>query len=410
MTSSLDSKPFFAARAVAIGLDSHVLTCLKNAGVTTLAEMAFWCTYQLGASDDTVLIKAASDALGIDPVPAKTMIGIRRLHYEARTIFVSDLRQKVVSTEDDAPKRVPAAERAARFEEQKVRLVGLTLDGVHECSHALLDAVMQQYEHDELKWLNIGSCTSRHQELSGLKKDAHFSLNAEGQLRLSPSSVTAVADITTELKVLQAFTRRSLAYDQAGLISYSVHTNWINQIFKAMARSVPDNFNMVTVQQCLDADKELFAKMSDACRSGIVPLPGSPRPLDLALEKFRNHPDVLYFILPLPKGAKQSFGSADNQKAGGDDANKKRKFENFGGKASGKGGKGAKGKKGKGDARMPEGCVNRTKEGKNICFRFNCKVGCKYAKPGKTCIRGLHVCAKQGCQEPHSAEVCTKAA
>ena len=415
MTSTLDSKPFFASRARSIGLEDHVLRCLETAGVTTLAQLAFWCTYQPGSSDDSILVKAVADALGIDPVPAKTLIAPRRLHYEAHTVFVSDLRQKVVATEEDQPKRIPAAERAARYNEQKLRLPGLPLDGVHECSHALLDSVMQQYEHDECKWISLGSCTSRAQEQMGARKDAAFSLQSDGQLRIQPAKVTATADVSTDLKVKQAFTRRGLAYDQAGLIDFSTHSRWVEQMFKAMERAVPEHFGNITVQQCLDADKELWRLMADECRAGVVPSAGGAKPLDAALEKFRTHSDVLYFILPFSKRtAVASSSSTTLTLPDAEISNRKRKREeNEKRKGDGKGKKGKKGGgkniKGAGDTRMPDGCVNKTKTGQNICFRFNSPGGCTFNnRAGGSCSRGAHVCARPNCGEAHSAVACNK--
>ena len=186
MATSLDSKPFFAARAKAIGLDDHVIQCLQAAGVNTLAAMAFWCTYQPGSPDDSVLVKASADAIGVDPVPPGATIAIRRLHYESRTMFVADLRNRVVATDEDQPKRIPAAERASRHHDQKTRIAGLIMEGCYECSHALLDSVMQQYEHDEVRWIGLTCCTSREQELAGQKRDAYFALNSEGQLKVAP--------------------------------------------------------------------------------------------------------------------------------------------------------------------------------------------------------------------------------
>ena len=71
MATSLDSKSFFEARAKAIGLEDHVVRSLQHAGVSTLAGMAFWCTYQPGAQDDSVLVRATADAIGVDPVPPR---------------------------------------------------------------------------------------------------------------------------------------------------------------------------------------------------------------------------------------------------------------------------------------------------------------------------------------------------
>ena len=275
---------------------------------------------------------------------------------------------------------------------------------------------MRQFEHDEVKWLHISSCTSREQELASIKKDSFLALAAGGQLKVTPPKNLAVSDVTTDLKVQQAFTRRGLAYDQSGLMTFSVHARWVEQLFKAMARSVPENFSNVTVQQRLDADKELFLKVADHCRAGIVPIAGQPRPLDIAVEIYRNHTDVLCFTVPFSKRSSASSSSigppavsSTTTLVSQELSNRKRKRD---AKAAGKGSKGkaGKGKGGKGDVRMPEGCLNKTSSGKNICFRFNSSVGCSFGKPGGTCMRGSHVCARPGCEAAHSAVNCNKGA
>eukprot|EP00971_Amphidinium_carterae_P334664 6470075-Amphidinium_carterae.1 len=56
------------------------------------------------------------------------------------------------------------------------------------------------------------------------------------------------------------------------------------------------------------------------------------------------------------------------------------------------------GKKGKGGSKgtqPPPGVLPRTSDGKNICFAFNSQSGCGFAKPGKRCNRGYHLCGRK---------------
>ena len=52
---------------------------------------------------------------------------LKRLIFEAQTLSVAELRASV-QTGDDVPKKLPAAERSLRLEQQKARLAGLPLD------------------------------------------------------------------------------------------------------------------------------------------------------------------------------------------------------------------------------------------------------------------------------------------
>ena len=410
MSLSLDSEAFFANRARSVGLtDAHIVS-LKNAGVSTMAQLTFFCTFQPGAVDDTPLKDAVTDALALDPAPGAIMIGMRRLHYEAHAMFISDLKAKVTATDEDAPKRIPIAERASRHEEQKNRLNGLRLEGELECSYTTLDLVMQQFERNELKYVTLNLCTSREQEQAGFKKDAVLTLDSEGQIRIKPSSISAKVDTSTDFRIFQAFNRRGLAYDQAQLITYSVRAKWVDSLFAAMQRKPPDGFLPVSFQQVMTSDKELWKKLIEETRSGIVPDAVGNKPIDGAIAKWASSPEIMFFLMPMQgraanidyerpwKGDGKGYGKSRQGK--GDsfrDSPKGRKGGGKGGKSSGK----------QDRPRMPEGCEPRTKKGERICIAFNTTNGCKHSKPGQKCHAGLHICAKPSCQGNHSAIGCT---
>ena len=172
MSASIESKAFFLSRCQALGFTQVQIEQLKDAGVATMGSMTFYCSYQPGSSDEAPLVKAAVSTFNKDPPESALMIALRRLHYEAHAMFISDLKNRVSATEDEAPKNMPVEERAARHKDQQARLTGISIQGEMECSHALLDLVMQQYEKNELKHVPISQCTSREQELAGYKKDA----------------------------------------------------------------------------------------------------------------------------------------------------------------------------------------------------------------------------------------------
>ena len=385
-----------------------MVTKLIDAGVTSLANMAFFTTYQPGAHDDAPLVQSITKALNLDPVPGNVLIAIRRLHYESHAMYVADLKLKVSATEEDLPKKMPTAERAARHAEQKVRLKGVIIEGEFECSHTLLDAVAQQFERDELKYVPVSSCTTREQELVGVRKESQLSLDSEGQLKIKPSTSLAVADNGTDLKLKNSLTRRGLAYDQAGLLDFLVHAKWVEKLFATQARSSPPGYRPISINQMLEADRALWKKMADHCRSGIVPTPGGPRPLDEALEKFMDCSEVVYFLLPLPGSSSQAESSSSFGPA------RDRRHDNRSGPKGGKGGSKGKSKsssKGPGlnleALGWPPGVTPKLKDGRHLCFNFNGRSGCKFAKPGGRCRAGFHYCARNGCEGKHSATSCS---
>ena len=418
MSLTVDSKPYFESRAKSIGFNDAQLAALAASGVDSMAAMTFYCNYQPSAVDDKPLIDAVTKTFGADPPEPQVLIMIRRLHFEAHAIFLSDMKSRVTATEDDAPKKIPVAERASRHATQQAKLSGIRLEGEMECSHSLLDTVMQQFERNELKHVPLNLCTSRDQEQSGHKKDSQLVLDGDGQIKVKPGTSLAKADTSTDFRIYQAFNRRGVAYDQANLMEYMVHLKWVDYLFSAMQRRVPDNFNPVSLQQVLTADRELWKRLADETRAGICPDVANGRPLDAAMATWSTHPEVLFFLLPTPSssgskrdndGGKGSYSRADNGRQYQDRRSSPKGKGNYfkGGKGKGKG---DKGKQYNAFTALPSGCVSQTDDGNRLCFGFNSSRGCTYAKVGDKCSRGVHLCARAGCFGKHSALACTKAA
>ena len=406
MASSLESKAFFEMRCKTVGLSDDLVKKLVDSGVTNLASMVFFANYQPGNPDDTPLITATTRALQLDPLPNAVVIAVRRLHYEAHAMYVADLKLKVSATEDDLPKKMPNAERSARHIEQKGRLKGICLEGEYECSHSLLDAVVQQFDRDELKYICLSLCTTRDQEITGHKRDAALSIDSDGQLKLKPSQSMAIADTSTELRLKNAMVRRAIAYDQAGLVDFEVLNKWTEKLFAILMRVPPPGYRTVTLNQMIEADRVLWKRLADVCRTGIAPAPGAPRPLDDAVAKMMDSPEVSYYLLPLPN-SRADYGPQrfhDHEK----------RYTPKGQKG-GKGGKGRGGKgfEGKGKQALnaeefgwPAGAQMKTKDGAQFCFAFNDRRGCKYAKVGQRCKFGMHLCCRSGCEGKHSGWQC----
>jgi hypothetical protein len=184
-----------------------------------------------------------------------------------------------------------------------------------------------------------------------------------------------------------------LAYDQVGLIGFEILSSWIEFLFKQLMRSPPENYQQVSMDQILSADKQLFIALASLTRTGITAL--GRRPLEDCFPEARADPQVAMLLMPLPLSG----------------AGQKRKLEAVwtepvqqqyqGGKAKGKGkgrgkGKGkGKAKEGKGRTQMPDelrGMHFRTPNGDSICFGYNMAAGCNVPY-----CRNKHVCCKPGC-------------
>ena len=391
MSAVLDSNSLFRARCEEIGMSVGSLTSLITAGIDTFAKLAFSSSYQPGSQDDRSLLQVLTDACGGIATSPSDQACLRRAFFEAATMSMAELRTKVDRSEEGVTRKIPQPERASRYAAQCVKLAGMVLTGELECAHSLLDDVSQQREDGVLKYLSPSQCPKREQELCGLKRTS-------GPL---PKDIPATADVSTELRMRSALLRRSLAYDQAGLIDYAVSVSWLDYIFAQMMRLPPDsNFQAVSMAQILQADKQLFIVVAGLSRNGIAPTSAGVRPLDAMVAAARADPQVAALLQPLPCGS----------------ANKRQKLQTgsvphppqpFAGversKGSGKGntGRGKSAGKGKGARKgtMPEalrGMHFKTPSGESICYGYNLPGGCD-----REACRNKHVCCMPGCYALH---------
>lgn len=152
--------------------------------------------------------------------------------------------------------------------------------------------------------------------------------------------------------------------------------------------------------------------MAADCIAGITAVPGQPLPLDVAMEKYMIHADILNYMQPMPgKGA----GQGSQRTKGKGRAAPYDQQNDQPGKGKGQGrnkgqGKGrGKDRKGMGKRGKNKGCSPMTPDGKYICFGFNSPSGCHEQVTDGKCYRGWHLCGKAGCHGPHSMIGCAAA-
>ena len=123
----------------------------------TFGKLAFCSAYRPGQSDEAPLMQALAAILGRavrdDEAPA-----LRRLHFEASTMIMSDMKSRVERTDASEPKRLPMAERTARLERQKTDLVGVVINQDNEPSHQLVDRVFNSSRTDVWFGFRGSSC------------------------------------------------------------------------------------------------------------------------------------------------------------------------------------------------------------------------------------------------------------
>ena len=298
----------------------------------------------------------------------------------------------------DPPKQVPLAERMLRLKRQHDELKGVIIDSHSEPAHSLIDKIQSMLEENCLSYLGLEKCMSREQEIVKDKAEPVLAFNNDGNIRLSKRSVDLQCDVAGETKLRNALTRRSLAFDQVGVLSFTAMELWHNTMFRALQKQPPAGYKFVSIQQVLAADKELFTIVSQHSRGELRIVAGSPAPLDAFFQKYMDSSEVVCYMNPLP--ASQQSNPPVKDKAA----------ENPGG-VKGKGDNPRKGKgKGKGPSiadllkNMPNNCVSKMPDGKFLCLRYH--TGQCYHQRKKRCNNGLHKCYFKGCHKDRPYSEC----
>ena len=135
----------------------------------------------------------------------------------------ADLKNRLERRDDDAPKKLPAAEREERRQALATRLGrGLLIEGRSEPANALVDAAAQMYEDDCLRSMPWGVCTHRLAEVSGERRVEYLAPDRQGYLRVCERTSLGSADASDLLAVMQCLLRRGMAADIAGCVSFDV--------------------------------------------------------------------------------------------------------------------------------------------------------------------------------------------
>ena len=109
-----------------------------------------------------------------------------------------------------------------------------------------------------------------------------------------------LADTASDLKWKMGMDRRGLAYDQASVLSHSVHTRWVSLLIQHKHRTPPHGYTPVTWNQLHNADTELFMLAAQAARGGVRPDIRGDKPLDKLFEQLMVDSRVTFFLMPMP--------------------------------------------------------------------------------------------------------------
>ena len=299
---AIDSKVAFANRALELGIAEAEIDALKGVNITSYATYAYCCNFQPGQADDAPLTAFLTTTLGAEP-SASVASKFRRLFFEAHALSLEDLKSRAERSESSEARVIPLAEKMDRIRLQKERLAGISFTPQSEPSHSLIDKVCQQLDDNVVSYIELQKCTSRQDETLHAKTDTALSLDLSGSLKLSKRQKLEDTNVTGEHRLRQAFLRRNLAYDLAGIGTFSVMDLWTQKLFEKMNEAPLANYRSISAEQILNADKALWVKLSNETRGQLQPKTGDPKAFDTAFQKFSEHPEVLQHMCPLQSSA-----------------------------------------------------------------------------------------------------------
>ena len=103
-----------------------------------------------------------------------------------------------------------------------------------EVAHHIYDVINGTLEADTLKYLSPSKCITRMHELTSAKPSKELRLDASGHgITVTDTQPDQCCSLCIELDVLEAMSRKSLAFDAAGLIDYGVFQKWIKLSFQS---------------------------------------------------------------------------------------------------------------------------------------------------------------------------------
>ena len=426
----IDSIAAFADRCQKFGLDDPMIDMLKQNRLCSYGAFANVARFNPAATDDQPLSDSIEAISGTKPT-ALQMVHLRRLHFESYALTVAETKLRLDGVhEDTSIRKLPAPERTARYTQQKNRLTGLVWSLSLEPSHHLCDKVQQQVEENLPAYISLDHCTSRQQELAGVKKEQTVRIDiTTGTMRIAEQEADQSANTSTDHHLRLAFRRRALAYDQCNIASYEVMETWTEKLFSAMLDSAPPGYSAPSRDRILAADRQLFSKIVESCRDGVILRSVNGvmvKPVEAAITNFANDSAIIFHLLPLPTIHASSHSAAMSRHPDGEtETNSQRRKRKkaaqterqaptthakpqaraaatTGGRGKGKG-------KGKGkEGPLPpslKGC-HRIVKGEKACIFFNMAICENTASPGESCRQGIHLCMTPGCGDLHPAVSC----
>ena len=415
MASLIESEAVFSSRLRACGLEAYEAAFAAK-GWKTLSTFAFASSWAPGSGDDMAFVNQVLRPIlgGADHADTPK---IRKLYFEAFTMVAADLRSKLEAGPDSdgqKVKKLAPVERKARWEDIKARYPHMAMTEQLEPAHHVIDKFHSMKADGDLKYVAAHEVPTRDQEMMNVKTEELIKRDASGHLRAHDETKVPEADVKTDLRMRQAFTRRGIALEIADLMTFTVHELLVHKMFQEYQREPPPGYAAVTLRHIAEADRRIWKLVSEKLSGDLGRDATGNRTVDLKMKEAMTDPAFLTMLLPLP-GRSQAGSSADKVEAPEQVAPGKRRLmkENAKLKEKLKAAEAPESKKTKVTPEVKKMPVKMPKElwglqpmknKERICYGYQMQT-CK--KEGDRCERGLHICMKCW-KKDHGALQCTK--
>ena len=246
MASIVDSEAQFELRMEQVRLPTALRLALKNSGVCTISALAYAYGQpgqQIAIDDFQAWVRQLDPGATIGGVAA-----LKRLLFESQTQLLAILKEQITNPEPTAARKVPQAERDARLTNLKAPLSGVLIEGHSEPSHSLLDLATQLFDQNVLRFIPLEKCFSRLTELSFANKSQTKLLVVEAsKVVLKDKDAEFESTVQSSYQALEAFKRRGLALEFAGVMSYTAHDRYVQMLFSHLNREPPVGYTRVSV-------------------------------------------------------------------------------------------------------------------------------------------------------------------
>lgn len=253
-----DSEAMFEDKCSELGLAS-LLPQMKARGWGTFGNFSF-CVPWSHERRDELFIERVVNVLVCENDPREP--ALTRLHFEAFTRTTAELKGDVEATDETAPRRMGAPERERRKQVVLSKMPSRKMLAYQEPGDGLINTAAQMFLDKCLVYLHPECCPSRNQEMEHRQP---------GKPWIPPTGKQLVINIASLLNIERAYKRRGVAFEMGGLMSMETHNEvLVETLMAAMTDEPPDSrFAPASLEQVISADKWIFQRLNDLCRTGF---------------------------------------------------------------------------------------------------------------------------------------------